>query len=303
LAVDLLKIQKLIETFTIPFNPKIIRELRVEMSSSSPDLSKVGALAATDINLSSGILQTVNSPSLKEEGKPDFVSIKDAVEFLGLEKLTKVISALEKRESKMVHSMFDRFFDAAVDVAVIAEKISQMRQYNLDAEAFLLGLFRDCGVPILMQVYDGYRQIMIEADAHVEDHRKIIALEEDRIDGINHQLVGYMASNNWRLPELISRSILTSHDIEPPMPLGCLDVDSTTHKKNVLNAIIRVAEIVSMRFRTPFRRVPTVVLTSCPWPNFHDHILNHLDITQYDLHQVMDDIYEELDELIAKYYY
>lgn len=63
-------------------------------------------------------------------------------------------------------------------------------------QAYLAGVFRDCGVPLLMERFPAYCQSM-----HLDEHVLWFNLaEEDRKYQTDHAVVGYFVAKHWKLP-------------------------------------------------------------------------------------------------------
>lgn len=300
--VDLSRIQYLVENYTIPCQPRLLELIEQEYKNDNPNLDEICILVADDVSLSAGIIQTVNAPAFREKSghKEPFKNVEEAVRFLGLDRTHKIVKTLAMRDQMSGDAearKFYRYWDSASDVAIVAAHLANTMVCADPHEAFMLGLFRDCGIPILLQAYPGYKDILREANQYPDDYQYLIRLEESKLNGINHQTVGYMVSRYWRLPEVISRAILTTHDLEPPQKMG--GPQNMTFKKNVLTSLVHIAEIISLRFRR--LQHANVSEERDVWPHIHEYYLGHLDIFESDLKILMEETYEMMDELLEQH--
>jgi HD-like signal output (HDOD) protein len=75
-------------------------------------------------------------------------------------------------------------------------------------EAYTLGLFCDCGIPILAQKYPDYKEVLKIANDVAMDE---FTLVEEQHYNTNHAVVGYFVGKGWGLPEVIRKVILQHH--------------------------------------------------------------------------------------------
>jgi HD-like signal output (HDOD) protein len=76
-------------------------------------------------------------------------------------------------------------------------------------QAYLAGIFHDCGVPLLMQRFPSYcNEMRLGAPSGCID-----LAEEDRKFNTDHCVVGYLVARHWRLPEFICDAIRYHHAI------------------------------------------------------------------------------------------
>jgi HD-like signal output (HDOD) protein len=81
-------------------------------------------------------------------------------------------------------------------------------------QAYLAGIFHDCGVPLLMERFPSYCRAM-----HLEENDTWIdLLEEDKKYQADHCVVGYFVARHWHLPEFICEAIRFHHDLPQLVP-------------------------------------------------------------------------------------
>jgi HD-like signal output (HDOD) protein len=94
------------------------------------------------------------------------------------------------------------FWSRARSMAELAMLIARERQAASGVfpdEAYLAGLFMDCGVPVLMQRFAGYcSEASPGRDGAWPD-----VMEEDRKVNGDHALVGYFIACHWQLPDIV----------------------------------------------------------------------------------------------------
>lgn len=78
-------------------------------------------------------------------------------------------------------------------------------------EAFTFGLFRDCGIPVLMSMYADYLDIL--GRANEEALRPFTAVETDELD-LDHTVIGGMLVREWELPGEFCKAVEWHHEAD-----------------------------------------------------------------------------------------
>lgn len=196
---------------TIPPRPQAMMALMEEMPRAEPDLRRVTQAIQADPGLAGAMLKVVNSPAFGLARKAS--SIAQAVGLLGLRNIHAIAAGLALR-----HAMRDpgnvsmeRFWDTAEKVALIcAELARRLRGIPVD-EAYTLGLFHDCGIPLLMRRFPHYRDTL--ARGNRGEGESFAKIEETEVD-THHGAVGYFVARSWHLPDPLCQAILWHHDPE-----------------------------------------------------------------------------------------
>ena len=202
--------EKILASIRIPPCPGIITELIEERRKDNPDLMKIARTVARDIVLSAAMLKTVNSPFFGLRCKID--SIEKAVVVMGFDNVVNILTGLVLRNMKGSNGAhLDRFWDTAVNTATTAVLISRRIPGISHSAAYTAGLFHDCGMPLMMERFPDYNNIMSLAEI---DGSCIITDIEDARYSTNHATVGYLLSKSWNLSEAISLTILHHHNVD-----------------------------------------------------------------------------------------
>jgi len=154
------------------------------------------------------VLQTVNSPFFALRQK--IGAIPQAVQLLGAGNVATIVTGLVLRQSLGGAGVsLERFWDSAEKVAQIAAFVAgKLPRVGRD-EAYTLGLFRDCGIALLLRRFPDYAQTL---KLSAGDNTGMIKLEEER-HGTNHATVAYLVARRWELPEQICEAIQRHHDM------------------------------------------------------------------------------------------
>lgn len=196
---------------TIPPRPQAMMVLMEEMSRADPDLKRVTRAIQADPGLAGAMLKVVNSPAFGLARKA--TSIAQAVGLLGLRNINAIASGLALRHAMQDpdNVSMERFWDTAEKVALICAELARRLRGIPTDEAYTLGLFHDCGIPLLMRRYPAYRETL--ARANRGEGASFAKLEEAEID-THHGAVGYFVARSWHLPDALCQAILWHHDPE-----------------------------------------------------------------------------------------
>ena len=136
-----------------------------------------------------------------------------------------------------------RFWDNAGDVAMTSAFISRLMGIACPDEAYLLGLFHNSGIALLMEKFPRYSDIL--KLAYSEKMFKITDIENHKIK-CNHAVAGYYVAKSWKLPQHISEAIADHHKTQA---IFADEIVCETDKKNLL-AILKLAETICKTYKT-----------------------------------------------------
>ena len=264
--------------FSVPAQPELLLKLQKLMSAQEPDLNQIADTIAQDVAVSATILKTINSPLY---GLARSISdIKKSVRYIGLAGIiTLVTSSLLKRsfKDKKASISLDDFWNNSSNIANSAVFIAKRLKKRISSEKlFTLGLFHDCGIPVMAMKYENYRATLTQAEQTPSEPLPDI---EDQAYNVNHATIGYYVATSWRLPVDICQLILRHHEREYLYTLdGSVDQLSF--------AILKLAENIVYQHKH-FRE-------SADWPFLKDSVLTVLDIDEDDIADLVEDLNEQL---------
>ncbi|MCX7626856.1 MAG: HDOD domain-containing protein [Methylophilaceae bacterium] len=193
---------------TIPPQPKVLMEIEQLVEQPQVSVKKVAALIAKDPALLAGVFRVVNSPAMGLVRRID--SVETAISLLGLKQVTNLLKSIAIRQALGGQTQaYEKFWERSGDIAQIAAIIAhkQVSVCNVfPDQAYLAGLFHDCGVPVLMQRFSGY---CAGLNAGIWPD----LAGEDRNFDTDHSVVGYLVGKHWRLPDFILGGIRYHHEI------------------------------------------------------------------------------------------
>lgn len=193
----------------IPPKPEILLALHELLKDRQPDIIAVADLVSHDVGLASAVLRNVNSAYFGMKRRVS--DIRQAAVLLGVGKLSNLVSAYEMRRALSGDSCIthQRFWDEAADVAEVCAWAARLAQSDVPAEdAFAVGLFHDCGIPIMAACFDDYAAFLKVCN---NKPGSLAAMEFERYE-VSHPLVGYKLTHSWGLPSLICNSVLQHHE-------------------------------------------------------------------------------------------
>lgn len=268
-------IEKILKGITIPSPPQIVADLQMEMAMPNPDLNAMADLISKDPGLAGGVLKTLNSPFY---GNRDIGSISKAVMLLGMNTIANIINTLYLRDSMSqqddiaddVYKAMVRFWDSATDVARASHLVAQRLRYNNPDMAYMLGLFHNAGIPLLMQRFSDYPQIISESYL-LKEHR--IVDTENKHYKSNHAVVSFYAARSWKLPPLLCQVIAEHHSAADIFT----EKDRTDPDEKYLLGILKIGEHLAGLFRSIGNNEDDL-----EWQQIEEAVLDYLGLSQFD---------------------
>jgi HD-like signal output (HDOD) protein len=275
---------ELLGSLVLPAMPESLRQIRAEQARAVPDVERITAIIAEDVGLAAEVLKTINSPMFRR--RQPLGSVPNAVMLLGLDNVLNIVASVALRRTMDCgdnRMSLNRFWDTAGDVAFAIAALAR-RLSGVPADtAYTLGLFHDCGIPIMMCRYPDYLDTLKTASR--PGAPLITGLERER-HGIHHAVVGAHVSRSWLLPEAISAAILHHHEL--PQMVADEAVDEMAIS---LIALLKMAEHISNRFRGAAFRSGA---DDQEWEAVGIMALSHFDIDPTEFSDLSEDIVEEL---------
>lgn len=261
----------------IPPRPEVVCVLQEELHREMPDLARIARAISADVGLAGALLRTVNSPAL---GLSRQVSaIPQAISLLGMRNVAGLATALVLRGSLGQTPSMERFWDTAEKTALLCAHLAQRLRDMAPDEAYTVGLFHDCGIPILMRYRANYKQTL--ARANKAGDRRFADVEMEDV-GTHHGAVGYFLARSWNLPDALCQAILWHHDTGV---FGAEDVAGTV--RNYVGIIHLAEHIQHLTMRDS---------VDLEWTKFEVEILDHFALTGEDFLNLVDDARDLLCE-------
>lgn len=226
-----------IRNIGIPPRPVILDKVDAEMRKDEPDFKHLAEIVGSDVGLAASVIKVANSPffGFGKQAR----SVAEALLVLGLKTVVHTIAGQALKNTFPRVPSLERFWDSAAQSARVSGWLAQRLRGRVRArpeEAYTFGLFRDCGIPVLMIPFPEYPKILAQANAETALPFTEI---EDRLLSINHAVVGAELAEDWRLPVETQQAIRRHHDAAA---LAAPAADRTELAAQQLIAIAQTAE-------------------------------------------------------------
>ncbi|UVJ46670.1 HDOD domain-containing protein [Pseudomonas sp. LS1212] len=266
----------------MPPQPQIMVDLQMEQYMPDPDLEVIARLISQDPGLSGALLKLVNSPGYGLGNK--ITSIQRAVNLLGSGSIINLINAQSIKGEMTDETIvtLNRFWDTAQDVAMTCLTLARHIGFQAVDEAYALGLFHDCGVPLMLKRFPDYMSVLEKAYADAGPDKRVVDTE-NQLFSTNHAVVGYYTAKSWRLPEHLSNAIANHHNAK------AIFSDETTANgqlKNLL-AILKMAEHIGSSYRVLGNQTD-----DHEWNSIGHWVLDYVGLSDYDFENLKATIQE-----------
>lgn len=259
----------------IPPQPGIIDQV----NQCGADLQKIADVIAIDPGVSAAVIKIVNSPIFGLSHK--IGSIPQAVVMLGVDRVVSILKTLLLRKSMAhIENRIDMnlFWRTSVSVASVASTICRQLNLAMADEAYTLGLFHNCGIPVMAERYSNYQKVM-EFSYSREDGR--IASEEFANFGVHHAAAGYRIARVWNLPRVIALAVKNHHSVD--RVLDDQSIENPTLK--TLLCVLKMAEhMVNLAEKLAQSDI------DFEWQKINAKVLEFSGLSEYD--------YEDLEDAV-----
>ena len=276
--------QQRLTKLKLPPMPESLQTIRAEQAKASPDIDHVIDTIARDVSMAGEVLKTINSPLFSP--RQPVSSIPNAVMMMGLDNVLNLCAAVALRQTMQCtkgNLALDRFWDTANDVAIAASLLARHLSGIPADMAYTLGLFHDCGIPVMMCHHVDYVETLKQGD-----QGGLVALEKQRY-GMSHTQVGSQISKSWGLPRAISAAILLHHHY----PEAVARHDEVGEEVISLIGILKMAEHISMEFRGLAFRNQT---HDREWDEIGEQVLSHFELGETEFGDLKPRLLAELGE-------
>ena len=214
-GADAAKMKRLLERgVTIPPQPRVLEELRQHLKRKEFDVRLLAKVINQDPGLIAMLFKVVGNAAYKQH--QPFSSVEQILHAVGVRQtfnLVQAVTMASMGDIKKNPRAYEAFWSRSQAVAQLAMIIADERIAVCNIfpdQAYLAGIFHDCGVPLLMQRFSTYC-----AEMHLgEPGRWIELAEEDKKFSAEHCVVGYIVARHWNLPDFICDAIRYHHDIK-----------------------------------------------------------------------------------------
>ncbi len=272
-SVDAL-LESSLKDIGIPPRPTILDRISREMLQDEPDYKRLANIIGADVSLSASLIKTANSPFFGYRNRVR--SVNEALMMLGLDVASRAIAGIILRKVFPNSLHLERFWDASARIARLSGWLAQHvgRNKLRPDDAYTFGLFRDCGIPVLLQRFPGYEKILDSANSEAD--RSFTLVENSQLP-TNHAMVGCLLAQSWWLPEETCLAIRHHHE------LAIIETPSVTPP---LTSRYRIA---IAQFAEHLMQRHTGLSHTQEWPKLGAACLRLLDIAEDDVDAILAD--------------
>jgi HD-like signal output (HDOD) protein len=197
----------------IPLQPRVLDDLQKFVLRGETDLRVLSRIVSADPGISAMLFRIVQSAAYHRY--QPFSTIESILQAVGIKQscnLVQAIAIASALPSKHNQKAFEAFWARSHAIAQLAMLIADERISVCNIfpdQAYLAGVFHDCGVPVLMQRFSTYCKAM-----HLDEPGCWTTIaEEDARFNADHCVVGYLVGRHWKLPDFICDAIRYHHEI------------------------------------------------------------------------------------------
>lgn len=257
----------------IPSQPRVLEELRKLISRKEMDVRVLARVINQDPGLTALLFKAVGNSAYRKH--QPFASVEEILHAVGVEQTFNLVQAVALSNSGNIEKnrmAYEVFWARSHAIGQLAMLIADERIAVCNIfpdQAYLAGIFHDCGVPLLMQRFPNYcAEMKLGASGAWID-----LAEEDRKFNADHCVVGYLVARHWHLPEFICDAIRYHHSIGE---LGMHDARSMV-------AIVQLAIDIYYRDQR---------MASPEWDHLKGDVLPELGLSEDALPEFVDIILE-----------
>ena len=256
----------------LPPCPAVLMDVMKEARSANADMGRIVRLISQDIGLSAPMLKLANSPYFARSTRVS--SIQQAVAVLGLRNTVNLLSNVVLRANVIPNlAGMDAFWDRSSMTALAASHIAGKIPGMSRDDAYTVGLFHDCGIPVLMQKYPDYLKKVDEMSRVTGNVCEI----ENACYSTTHAAVGNLLARNWLLPAQMCRAILYHHDL-------------SIFSSNTDPATIEICNWVSIIHAAEYIVDSHLGLLNEGWKIWQPHALKHLQFDAQEFDELCSDV-------------
>lgn len=196
----------------IPAQPKVLIELRKLLACDDYDVRTLARVISQDPGISAMLFKAARSPVFGRGKK--FDAVEQVIMVVGVKQTFNLVQAMALASSVTVKSRkaFDTFWTRSREIAQLAAIIAEDRISVCNVfpdQAYMAGIFHECGVPVLMQRFPDYCKAL-----HLENACCWPSLaEEDQRFDVDHCSIGYIVARHWALPDFVCAAIQYHHQM------------------------------------------------------------------------------------------
>jgi HD-like signal output (HDOD) protein len=203
----------------IPPQPQVLVELQRLLLSDDYDMREVAQVIGKDPGIVALLFRIARSPAFSRGRKLE--TIDQVLMVVGIKQVFNLVQAaslsmtLSDGTRRAFEIFWGRAFEIAQLAAVISEELVSVCNVFPD-QAYMAGIFHECGVPVLMLRFPKYCEVLRLENATCWPDLS----EEDGRFAVDHCSVGYLVARHWGLPDFVCDAIRFHHELPEERTVG-----------------------------------------------------------------------------------
>jgi HD-like signal output (HDOD) protein len=272
ITLDANAAEQVLNGIHLPPCPAVLMDTMKEARSPDADMGRIARLISQDIGLSAPMLKLANSPHFGLRSRVS--SVQQAVTVLGLRNTINLLSNVALRANVVPNlAGMDAFWDYSGITAVAAARIAGKIPGMSRDDAYTVGLFHDCGIPVMMQKFPDYKKNVDEM-ARIKGN---ICEIESACYSTTHAAVSNLLARSWLLPQPMCRAILYHHDL-------------TYFSKMTDPADIEICNWIGIIHAAEYIADLHLGLRNDGWEIWQPHVLRHLQFDEQEFSELCSDV-------------
>lgn len=203
----------------IPPQPRVLLELQKLLASNDYDMRAVAKVISQDPGIVALLFKATRSPAFARARNSK--TLDQILMVVGIKQVFSLVQAVSLTTTicDKTRRAFDIFWSRAHEIAQMAAIIADDRVTVCNVfpeQAYLAGIFHECGVPVLMMRFPKYCAMLKLENATCWPHLS----EEDAKFDVDHCTVGYLVARHWGLPDFVCDAIRFHHDLPEEKTIG-----------------------------------------------------------------------------------
>lgn len=203
----------------LPPQPRVLIEFQNLLASDDYEMRQVANVIGQDPGIVATVFRVARSPAFARAKHAK--SLEQILMVVGIRQVFNLVqaAALTTAINDSTRRAFDIFWSRAHEIAQMAAVIAEDRVSVCNVfpdQAYLAGIFHECGVPVLMMRFPKYCETLRLENATCWPN----LAEEDARFAVDHCSVGYLVARHWGLPDFVCDAIRFHHDLPEEKTIG-----------------------------------------------------------------------------------
>ncbi len=203
----------------LPPQPRVLIEFQRLLASDDYDLRQVAKAISQDPGIVALLFKATRSPAFARAKNAK--TLEQILMVVGIKQVFNLVQAVSLATSinDGTRRAFDIFWSRAHEIAQMASIIADDRVSVCNVfpdQAYLAGIFHECGVPVLMMRFSQYCEALRLDNATCWPNLS----EEDARFDVDHCSVGYLVARHWGLPDFVCDAIRFHHEMPEERVIG-----------------------------------------------------------------------------------